>query len=111
MVWVEGESMSATAKIIGAAGAGAFASWLLEGDYSWRGFLRLFGVLIIAGFLAIVVVQFMPFLEDAAEVARIGIAGVVGGASTHILRRITSMDFSAKFGGIEIDSQGKDDDK
>jgi hypothetical protein len=108
IVW-EGGDMSATAKIIGAAGAGAFASWLVEGDYSMRGFIRLFGALIAAGFMAIVVVYLVPVVNDAAEVARIGVAGVVGGFSSHIFRRIVRADLSAKIGGVGIESDGLDE--
>lgn len=108
---LEGGDMSATAKIVGAAGAGAFASWLLEGDYSWRGFLRLFGSLIIAGFMAIAFVYLAPFLNDANEVARVGVAGVIGGFANNIVRRISQADISAKIGGVGIESEGKDSEK
>lgn len=110
-MWMEGGDMSATAKVLGAAGAGAFAAWVLEGDYSARGFARLFGALIIAGFMAMAAVGLLPFLQDAPELTRIGIAGVVGGFSADIFKRWTKADFKIEAGPVKLESDGKDHEK
>jgi len=103
-MWME--EMSATAKVLGAAGAGAFASWLLEGDYSMRGFVRLFASLIIAAFMAIIAVYFISGIADAPELVKVGMAGVVGAFSADIFKRITRADLSLTIGPIKAQSDG-----
>lgn len=100
--------MSATAKLLGAASAGAFASWLLEGDYSIKGFMRLFASLIIAAFMAIMAVYFISGIADAPELVKIGTAGVVGAFSADIFKRITRADLSLTLGPIKAESDGKE---
>jgi len=105
----EFENMSVTMKVVGAAGAGAFAAWILEGDYSWRGFTRLLGAMIIAGFMAIAAVSLVPFLSSAPELAKIGIAGVVGGFSADIFKRWTRAAVRIDAGPLHMESEGKDE--
>lgn len=95
-------------KIIWAATGGAFATWLIDGDYSLRGFAQLFGSLIIAAFMAIVAVYFIPSVDNAPEIVKIGISGVVGGFASDIFKRLTNAKLSAKIGGVDISSDGDD---
>lgn len=101
--------MSATAKILGAAGIGAFAGWLLDGDFSGRGFARLFGSLLIAGFMAVAFVELMPFLTMASESARVGVGGVVGSFAADVFKRITRADVSIKTPWVDAESNGSDE--
>jgi hypothetical protein len=107
-MWLEGGDMSATAKIVGAAGLGALANWLFEGEFSFKSFLRMLANMAISGAAAVIAIYFIDSLATAPDFIQWAIAGIVGSATGNILKRIETAHLSAKLPGgvLEIDSEG-----
>lgn len=99
--------MSATAKVLGAAGAGAFAKWLFNGEFTFRSLLKMLASMGIAGMAAVVVIYFIDNLAAAPEFVQWAIAGIVGSVTGTILDRIETIHLSAKVAGVEIESDGE----
>ena len=100
--------MSATAKVLGAAGAGAFAKWLFRGVFTWRSFAQMLGTVAIGGMAAVSVLYFIPVLSAAPEAVQWAIAGIIGSVAGTITERIETIHFSVNVAGIEADSDGDD---
>jgi hypothetical protein len=99
--------MSATVKIIIASGIGVFASWLIDGDYSLRSLARLGGNLILSAFAAIIFMFFVDSFGHAPEFVQWGGAGLIGGVTNEILRRMKRTDVTIKIGSVvELTSEG-----
>ena len=107
IVWIE--EMSATAKVLGAAGAGAFAKWLFSGRYTWRSFAQMLGTVAIGGAAAVAVLYFVPVLRDAPEFVQWAIAGIVGSSAGTMLERIETFHATVKIGGVELETEGTDE--
>jgi len=98
--------MSATAKVLGAAGAGAFAKWLFRGVFTWRSFVQMVGTVAIGGMAAVAVLYFIPALSAAPEAVQWAIAGIIGSVVGTITERAESFHASFKWGGFDIESNG-----
>ena len=98
--------MSATAKFLIAAGAGAFAKWLFRGVFTWRSFVQMLGTVAIGGMAAVSVLYFIPALSAAPEAVQWAIAGIIGSVAGTITERIETVHFSAKAAGMEFESNG-----
>lgn len=107
IVWIE--EMSATAKVLGAAGAGAFAKWLFAGKYTWRSFAQMLGTVAIGGAAAVAVLWFIPALRDAPEGVQWAIAGIVGSSAGTMLERIETFRATVKIGPVELETEGTDE--
>lgn len=103
---MEDWQMSATAKVLTAAGAGAFAKWLFRGVFTWRSFAQMLGTVAIGGMAAVAVLYFIPALSDAPEGVQWAIAGIIGSVAGTITERAESFHASFKWGGFDIDSNG-----
>ena len=108
-MWMEGGDMSATAKVLGAAGAGAFAKWLFAGVFTWRSFAQMLGTVAIGGFAAVAVLWFIPALRDAPEGVQWAIAGIIGSVAGTITERIETFRATVKIGGVELETEGTDE--
>jgi hypothetical protein len=106
----EAWNMSAAMKVAGAAGLGAFASWLIDGEFTWKSLARLFGNMIISGMMAVVVMFFVTTLAHAPEFAQWATAGIVGGMTNQIMKRLQTLSLSVKVAGIEAGSKGIEND-
>ena len=102
--------MSATVKIVTAAGIGAIANWLFEGDFTFRSFLRMLANIVISGAAAVIVIYFVDNLATAPDFIQWAIAGIVGSVTGNILKRIETLKLSAKVAGVEIESKGDDNE-
>lgn len=107
-MWMEDWQMSATMKVVGAAGAGAFAKWLFRGVFTWRSFVQMLGTVAIGGMAAVSVLYFIPALSAAPEAVQWAIAGIIGSVAGIITERIETIHFSVNVAGIEADSDGDD---
>ncbi len=107
IVWME--EMSATAKVLGAAGAGAFAKWLFSGQFTWRSFIQMLGTVLIGGAAAVAVLWFIPALREAPEAVQWAIAGIIGSSAGTLLERIETFHATVKIGPVEIESEGNDE--
>ena len=103
---MEDWQMSATAKVLTAAGAGAFAKWLFRGVFTWRSFVQMLGTVAIGGMAAVSALYFIPALSAAPEAVQWAIAGIIGSVAGAITERIETVHFSAKAAGMEFESNG-----
>ena len=103
---MEDWQMSATMKVVGAAGAGAFAKWLFRGVFTWRSFIQMLGTVAIGGMAAVSALYFIPALSAAPEAVQWAIAGIIGSVAGTITERIETVHFSAKAAGMEFESNG-----
>ena len=107
IVWIE--EMSATAKVLGAAGAGAFAKWLFSGQFTWRSFIQMLGTVLIGGAAAVAVLWFIPALREAPEAVQWAIAGIIGSSAGTLLERIETFHATVKIGPVELETEGNDE--
>jgi hypothetical protein len=105
-MWLEGYEMSATVKVVTAAGAGALAKWFFKGKFTFASFLQMLASMAVAGAASVVVIYFVDSLSSAPEAVQWAIAGIVGSVTGTLLDRIETANISAKVAGIEIESNG-----
>jgi len=105
IVWIE--EMSASLKVLGAAGAGAFAKWLFAGIFTWRSFFQMLGTVMIGGAAAVAVLWFIPALRDAPEGVQWAIAGIIGSVAGTITERIETFRATVKIGPVELETEGE----
>jgi hypothetical protein len=99
--------MSPTLKVVTAALVGAVAAFMIDGDFSVRSFVRLIGNLALSGAMAVVVMFFVHSFGESPEFVQWALAGLVGGLTMHITRRMKSADVSIKLGSVvELTSEG-----
>lgn len=99
--------MSPTLKVLAAAGIGTTAAFLIDGDFSIKSFARLGGNLTLSGAMAVVVMFFVHSFGEAPEFVQWALAGLVGGLTMHITRRMKTADVSIKLGSVvELTSEG-----
>ena len=107
IVWIE--EMSASLKVLGAAGAGAFAKWLFAGIFTWKSFAQMLGTVAIGGAAAVAVLWFIPALREAPEGVQWAIAGIVGSSAGTMLERIETFRATVKIGHVELETEGTDE--
>lgn len=104
---MEDWQVSATMKVVGAAGAGALAKWLFRGIFTWRSFVQMLGTVAIGGMSAVAALYFIPALAAAPEAVQWAIAGIIGSVAGTITERIETIHLSVNKAGIEIESDGE----
>lgn len=90
--------------IIGGAVTGAVARFFAAGEWTWPVALRHVGYAVFAAVTTVLLIETYEPLAGLSLVAAFALAAAVVPAVARILVIITTAAFSAKFGGIEINS-------